>query len=93
MNSNRNWVLRIDPAVYKFLGKIPRHDSERILSVINNLVLDSYTGDIKKMDGEINSWRKRTGAYRIFYEIIQHQKLIHVYDLERRGSKTYSKKR
>ena len=93
MNSNENWVLQIDPPVYKFLKKIPRHDADRVFLIINNLIFNPYVGDIEKMDGEINSWRKRTGAYRIFYEITQQRRLIHVYDVERRGSKTYSKKR
>ncbi|PIQ07418.1 MAG: hypothetical protein COW72_00415 [Candidatus Nealsonbacteria bacterium CG18_big_fil_WC_8_21_14_2_50_37_10] len=43
----------------------------------------------KKMRGEKNVWRRRVGAYRIFYELIQKEKVIHVFWVERRTSKTY----
>ena len=66
MNLSVNWVLQVDTVVYKFLNKIPRKDAERILIAINNLSNDPFYGDIKKMKGEENSWRRRIGAYRIF---------------------------
>ena len=46
-------------------------------------------GDIEKMKGEINNWRKRIGNYRIFYEIIPKDKTIYVFHVERRASNTY----
>lgn len=89
MNLSVNWVLQVDNIVYKFLNKIPRKDAERILIVVNNLSNDPFYGDIKKMKGEENSWRRRTGAYRIFYEIIPQEKTVYVFKIERRTSKTY----
>ncbi len=92
MNSNKNWVLQIDPEVFKTLKKIPRKDAERILFAIENLPLNPFSGDIQKMKGEEDIWRRRVGAYRIFYELISEQKTIHVYQVERRTSKTYKKR-
>lgn len=89
MNSDRNWVLEVDPRIYKFLSKIPRGDAERILFAITKLQDNPYTGDIEKMKGERNSWRRRIGSYRIFYEIIVSERTINVFHIERRGSKTY----
>ncbi len=89
MNLNANWVLQVDTIVYKFLKKIPRKDVERVLFAINNLTDDPFYGDIKKMKGEENSWRRRIGVYRIFYEIIPQEKIIYVFKAERRTSKTY----
>lgn len=89
MNLSINWVLQIDNIVYKFLEKIPRKDAERILIAVNNLSNDPFFGDIKKMKGEENSWRRRIGAYRIFYEIIPREKTVYVFRTERRTSKTY----
>jgi len=48
-----------------------------------------YRGDIEKMKGEENIWRRRIGAYRIFYEIIPKEKVIYVFRAERRTTKTY----
>ena len=89
MNSNKNWVLQVDPVVFKALKKIPRKDAERILFIIENLPLNPFSGDIQKMKGEEDVWRRRVGNYRIFYELLFKQRIIHLYQVERRTSKTY----
>jgi len=81
--------LRIDPVVFKNLRKIPRKDIERILFIIKNLPSNPFTGNIQKMKGEKNVWRRRIGSYRIFYEILPDSNIIHVFRVERRTSKTY----
>ena len=89
MSSLENWGLKIDPSVFKALKKFPRHDAENILSAIRLLPENPYFGDIQKMKWEENAWRRRIGAYRIFYRIKVVEKIILVFNLERRGSKTY----
>ena len=89
MNLNKNWVLQIDSSVYRFLVKIPRGYAERILSVMQELPDDPFRGDIQKMKGEENVWRRRIGAYRIRYELIIADKVIHIFLVERRTSSSY----
>lgn len=89
MKLKRNWVLQIDPAVFKNLKKMPRKDVERILFIIENLPFNPFVGDIQKMKSEKNIWRRRIGSYRIFYEILPDLSIIHVFRVERRTSKTY----
>jgi len=89
MNSNGNWALQIDDSVYRFLKKIPRKEAERLLSVIRDLPADPFRGDIKKMKGEQNIWRRRIGDYRIRYELVAEEKIIHVFLVERRTSSSY----
>lgn len=90
MNSNGSWVLHVDPVVYKFFKRIPRRDAERILFIIEReLPINPFADDIQKMGGEQNVWRRRVGAYRIKFEIIKKTKIIHVFRVERRTSKTY----
>lgn len=89
MNSEKNWVLHIDPVVYKFLKRIPRRDAERIFFVIESLSINPFSGDIQKMKGEKDTWRRRVGAFRIFYELVRAEKIIHVFIVERRSSATY----
>lgn len=89
MNSSGNWVLKIREKVYIQLAKFPQKDKERIVFVIETLTHNPFVGDIEKIkDGE-NAWRRRVGNYRIFYEIIISEKVIYVYNIERRTSKTY----
>lgn len=89
MNSFKSWDLQIDSSVLKILQKIPRNNAENILKVIRLLPLNPYFGDIQKMKGEDDTWRRRIGSYRIFYKIKNEDKAILVFNLERRTSKTY----
>ncbi len=89
MNSNTGWTLKVRGGVYKELAKFPRNDRVRLTRVIEELPLNPHQGDIEKMEGENRSWRRRIGAYRIFYEIILQEKIIYVFRIERRTSKTY----
>src|SRR3990172_560267 len=75
--------------VYKELERIPLSDQNRVLAAIEQLPLNPLAGDIEKMKGEQNSWRRRVGAYRIFYELDAKEKIIHVFRIERRTSNTY----
>ncbi|MBI3495503.1 type II toxin-antitoxin system RelE/ParE family toxin [Candidatus Berkelbacteria bacterium] len=83
------WRLAIDPKVRKQLRKIPLNYSKRILGVIEGLPLDPYTGDIEKMEGQDEIWRRRIGDYRIFYMLDRRERLVYVFKVKRRTSTTY----
>ena len=89
MNSNENWHLEIDHSVYKTLTRIPKKDTARISAAIEQLVVNPYIGDTHKIGGEDIVWRRRIGSYRIFYELHVDMHRVSVFDLRRRGSKTY----
>lgn len=89
MSSSASWDLQVDPSVFKALKKFPRKDAEAILNVIKLLPASPYFGDIQKMAGAENTWRRRVGAFRIFYKIKVFDKIILVFHVERRTSKTY----
>lgn len=89
MNSNTNWVLEVDSKISKILKKIPLNQAKQIVTIIEQLPENPYGGDIQKMKGEKNVWRRRISEYRIFYEIIPEDLVIHVFHLERRTSTTY----
>jgi len=50
-----------------------------------------YVGDIEKIAGEMHTWRRRVGNYRILYELDAGEKLISVVDIRRRTTSTYEK--
>ncbi|MDP3735690.1 MAG: type II toxin-antitoxin system RelE/ParE family toxin [bacterium] len=68
---------------------MPQHDAERLREVIRLLQLDPYFGDIQKMRGEEDTWRRRVGNYRLFYRVKTPEGVILAFHLERRKSKTY----
>ena len=89
MGSHAAWVLRIDPGVLKTLKQIPRPKAEAIFEILKFLPKDPYFGDIQKIENQDDVWRRRMGSYRLFYRIKQKEKIILVFRLERRTSKTY----
>lgn len=89
MSLSKKWVLHIEPRVYRTLKRLPRRDAEAVLEVISLLPEDPYFGDIQKMKGFDNTWRRRIGEYRLFYRIKIVERIILVFNLERRTSSTY----
>ncbi len=62
---------------------------ERITAAIKEFAINPYAGDIEKMEGEKDTWRRRIGAYRIFYEIHTARKIIYIFEIKRHASNTY----
>ena len=79
-----SWELIVDNIVRKRVKRIPKHDAKKLVCVMEELAVDPYGGDIEKMEGEENSWRRRVGNYRIFYEIHKSNRTIYIFNLKRR---------
>jgi len=84
-----NWEIVVDNSVKKQLRRVPKKDTERILFVVEQIGVNPYSGDLEKMEGEKDAWRRRVGSYRIFYEIHRSRRLVYIYEIKRRTSKTY----
>lgn len=90
MSMSVAWRLLVEPTVVKTLRRLPSRDRERVDQTIRSLQLQGpYFGDLKKIHGERNVWRRRVGAYRIFFRIRTGDHTVTVFDVERRASKTY----
>ena len=84
-----SWRIKIARGVLKEAKRFPKKDAERLLFVLENLTKNPYQGDIEKIKGEENVWRRRVGDYRIIYEILPNRKFIWVFDIRRRTTTTY----
>lgn len=89
MYSNEIWQVAVEPSARKALKRLSKDDHTRIIEAINALVYDPYAGDLQKLGGTEDSWRRRVGSYRIFFEISQSERRVDIFKIERRGSKTY----
>jgi len=89
MSLSKNWDLQIDPSVLKTLRRMPRRKAEIILEVVRLLPVNPYFGDIRKIKGGYDIWRRRVGSYRIFYKIKIIEKIVLVFNIEIRSSGTY----
>ena len=84
-----NWQVKIANAARKNLKRFPPKDKQKIESALYDLIFNPYSGDIEKIEGEENSWRRRVGSYRIFYDVDKKNKIIKVTYIKRRTSSTY----
>ncbi len=89
MKSEQNWDLRVSKDALKALSKIPKENAEKILEIVETLVINPFVGDIKKIRGEEQTWRRRVGEYRILFEIRQNEKIIFVFSIKKRSENTY----
>jgi len=48
-----------------------------------------FSGDIVRLVSERSTWRRRAGAYRIFFDVYPEIHHIDVVDISRRTSTTY----
>ena len=71
------------------MRKISVSYRSRLELVIKSFKSNPFEGDIEKIKGEEDLWRRRVGAYRILYEIFLKAKVVLVADVRRRTSATY----
>ena len=88
-----NWQVKIAKKASKQMKRIPKKDVKRLLFVLKGLSENPYQGDIEKIKEEDNVWRRRIGNYRILYEVILGQKHINVFQIRRRATTTYRKRK
>jgi len=88
-----NWEVRIPKRVLKDIKRIPKKDAKRLLAILEEISRNPYWGDIKKIKGEENVWRRREGGYRILYEIHPSRKIIDIFRITRRSTTTYRKRK
>lgn len=84
-----SWILHIRDKAKKNLARFPRKDQERVDEILRQMRENPYFGDLVKLGGEENLWRRRTGSYRIKFQIKVESNIVFVYEIERRTSKTY----
>ena len=75
--------------VVKIIERFPFREREHLFEIIREFSLNPWMGDIAKIKGEANKWRRRIGNYRIFYGIYSENKIVEVQEIERRTSTTY----
>lgn len=84
-----NWQVLIHHKAVKQLKRFPKKDISRIELALHQLKTNLFAGDIEKMKGEENVWRKRVGSYRISYELFVNKQIVFVFRVERRTTTTY----
>lgn len=79
-----NYDLELSRPALKNMAKIPKKDLIRIKNRIEALSIEPIPDDIKKIQGDDNLYRIRSGNYRILYRIFSNKLCILIVDIDHR---------
>jgi len=83
----KNWEIQISKSILKDLGEVERNYLLKIKSVINNLALNPFPENAKKLKGKDKLiLRIRVGVYRIVYLVDLKQRLVVILGINHRKS-------
>jgi len=83
------WTLQIAKRAQKGIAKAPVK-SQRLLRVaLLEMEQNPFSGDILRLTSERAAWRRRVGAYRIFFDVYPDSQVVDIADIVRRTSTTY----
>jgi mRNA interferase RelE/StbE len=83
------WTLLVARAARKQFARFPAKDQKKIAAALQALAEDPFSGDIIKLEGAENRWRRRVGSYRVFFIIDPATMTVAVSSIARRTSTTY----
>lgn len=65
------WTVVVAKPAQKQVAKFPASDQHRIAGAIRDMASGPFWGDVIKLEGAGNRWRRPVGNYRIFYAVDQ----------------------
>jgi mRNA interferase RelE/StbE len=79
-----NYDVELSRIALKNMAKIPRRELIRIEDRIESLAKEPKPADVKKIQGDENLYRVRSGNYRILYRVFERKVSILIVDVDHR---------
>jgi mRNA interferase RelE/StbE len=83
------WNVIVANAARKQLARFPAKDQDRIAAALRAMSIDPFSGDIVKLEGDGERWRRRVGNYRVLFSVQAVTRMVVVSMIARRTSTTY----
>ena len=64
-----NWSIVVAEGARKQLARFPAKDQIKIAAALRAMGNQPFSGDIIKLEGQGDRWRRRVGKYRIFFAV------------------------
>ena len=84
------WTVRVAKRAEKQLAKVPVKSRRLLLAALVEMRQNPFSGDVALLTSQRSTWRRRVGAYRIFFDVYPDKHYVDVLDIARRTSTTYS---
>jgi mRNA interferase RelE/StbE len=78
------YQVLLRPAAQRDLKKLPKRVFARISEELGRLSDNPRPRGVKKLSGQENEWRLRTGDYRILYEISDSERVVRIFRIAHR---------
>jgi len=83
------WNILVASPARKQRARFPAKDQAQISAAIAQMADDPFAGDVLKLEGEVNRWRRRVGSYRVFFFVEVPNHTVFITAMVRRTSNTY----
>jgi mRNA interferase RelE/StbE len=84
-----SWELRVKKPAHKSVRRAPRPERERLARALEEMARDPFAGDVVPLKGAPNSFRRRVGDWRIFFDVDRKSRSVDVTEIARRTTTTY----
>ena len=81
-----SWDYRLANIAIKALKRFPRNDQRQIFEALESMKHSPFSGDTRPIQGETNLFRRRVGAYRIYFRPVFTQHLLDIPEISRKQS-------
>jgi len=72
------WTVLVARPAQKQHARFPAKDQGRIAAAVAQMADDPFAGDVLKLEGASDRWRRRAGSYRIFYSVDTEARTVRV---------------
>lgn len=79
-------ISKIANEARRAIDSLDLETQERILTELDGLQADPFSGDIKRIKGKKNIFRLRSGRFRIYFQILFSSRSIEVLLFDQRGA-------
>jgi mRNA interferase RelE/StbE len=78
--------LQFTKRAEKNFASLSREEQERIVAALNKFQTDQRNCDLKKLKGQIDTWRLRVGDFRVFLKPDKPTQTVYVTGIKPRGN-------
>lgn len=84
------WRIVVTRPAERAFRKMPKKDAARIAETLRAMEHDPFSGDVVALQGiHRGAFRRRVGAWRIFFELQTDDNMVVITNIRRRTSQTY----
>ncbi len=87
-----SWKVVLTGPAKKALDRLETRDRKLVVGALRAMESDPLRGDVRKLEGQREEFRRRVGNWRLFFDILVEHRSVVVTAIVRRTTTTYRKR-